>query len=416
MEDTLGTIEPRATETDGLARMIAVAGLQVSQAADELQQAAEQLMAAEEQARDAEIRAQTAEEQLAQTATKNAELLEMLQTAREGQTEADERTRRAEQRLQIAVDRSGLMEEQVQGLESRIKEAKARPTTVIVDDERTALQEAVGAEVRRPLTSILGLTLALKHADPTSPEGNDMVKQLATHARKLDRLVGEMLDIDKIARGVYTPNLRRTDLEALARRVVEEAPDLANRDIKINAEHVAIEVDPTFTEQMLETLLANAGRRSAPGNTVWLGVSSTQGGVVIAVDDTGPEVPPGVRGSLFTLTDQDPASRQKPRGATGLPLLARLAELHGGRAWVEERSGGGASFRVFLPSAAVGEGSVGELPAAPIFGDVDEAPATSLTGAVTQIENEHGPFDQDSSSNGHGTLSSVDEVTDEVAI
>lgn len=414
MEDTLGTIEPRATETDGLARRIAVAGLQVSQAADELQQAAEQLTAAEEQAREAEIRAQTAEEQLAQTATKNAELLEMLQTAREGQTEADERARRAEQRLQIAVDRSGLMEEQVQGLESRIKEAESRPTTVIVDDERTALQEAVGAEVRRPLTSILGLTLALKHADPNSPEGIDMVKQLATHARKLDRLVGEMLDIDKIARGVYTPNLRRTDLEALARRVVEEAPDLANRDIKINAEHVAIEVDPTFTEQMLETLLANAGRRSAPGNTVWLSVSSTRGGVVIAVDDPGPEVPPGVRGSLFTLTDQDPASRQKPR-ATGLPLLARLAELHGGRAWVEERSGGGASFRVFLPSADVGEGSVGELPAAPTFGDMDEAPA-SLADAVTQIENEHGPFDQDSSTNGHGTLSSVDEVTDEVAI
>jgi signal transduction histidine kinase len=403
MEDTLGTIEPRATETEGLARMIAVAGLQVSQAADDLQQAAERLMAAEEQAREAELRTQTAEEQLAQSATKNAELLEMLQTVREGQTEADERARRAEQRLQIALDRSGLMEEQVQGLESRVKDAEARPMTVIVDDERTALQEAVGAEVRRPLTSLLGLTLALKHADPNSPEGKDMIKQLATNARKLDRLVGEMLDVDKIARGVYTPNLRRIDLEALARRVVEEAPDLASRDIKINAEHVAIEVDPAFTEQMLETLLANAGRRSAPGNTVWLSVSSTQGGVVIAVDDTGPEVPPGLRGSMFALTDEDPASRQKPRGATGLPLLARLAELHGGRAWVEERPGGGASFRVFLPAADAGEGSVGELPAAPIFDDhVDEG--------------EQGLFDQDVSSNGHGTLSSVDEVTDEVAI
>ena len=119
---------------------------------------------------------------------------------------------------------------------------------------------------------------------------------------------------------------------------------------------------------------------------------------------------------MFALTDEDPSSRRKPRGATGLPLLARLAELHGGRAWVEERSGGGASFRVFLPSADAGEGIVGELPAAPIFGDTDDDPATYLADAVTQIVNEHGPFDQDSSSNGHGKLSSVDEVTDEVAI
>ncbi|MGZ8635651.1 MAG: ATP-binding protein [Actinomycetota bacterium] len=352
MTDGDERVELETPETDGLARRVAIAGLQVSQAADELHRSAERLLSAEEDVREAETRWATMDEQLAQGASKNAELIELVQRSREAQTESDERSRRAEQRLQLTIERARLMEEKIQELEARVEEADSRPqVTLIVDDERTALQEAVAADVRRPLTSILGLTLALKHTDPGTPEGADMVRQLATNARKLDRLVGEMLALDQIANGVFTPNLRRTDLEALVRRVVEESPDLASRDVRVEAEHIAIELDPALTEQMVETLLSNAGRRTTPGNSVWVTISSDQGGAVIAVDDTGPEVPPGLRGAMVAaLSDEGPAARRQPRGATGLTLLARLAEIHGGRAWVEEHPGGGASFRVFLPA------------------------------------------------------------------
>ena len=349
MADTLEHME--TSQDESLARTISVAGLQVSQAADELAQAAQKLIAAEVKVHDAQARWIVAEEQLEQGATKNAELLGMLQSTREGQTEADERCRRAEQRLQIAIERSRLLEEQVQGLEVRVEEAEARPeVTVVLDDERNALQEAIATEVRRPLTSILGLTLALKHADPKTQEGAGMIRQLATNARKLDRLVGEMIDIEKIASGAFEPNLRRTDLEALVRRVIEESTELQNRDVKIDTQHVAIEVDPALAEQMLETLLANAGRRTTPGNPVWIKLVADNAGAIVSVDDAGPEVPAGLRGAMFAAhTEQGPAARRKPRGATGLSLLARFATLHGGRAWVEERPGGGASFRLFLP-------------------------------------------------------------------
>lgn len=408
------------TGAEGLARRIAVAGLQVSQAADELQQAGERLMKAEEDAREAEMRWRAAEEQLAQGASKNAELLGMLQSTREGQTEADERCRRAEQRLQIALERARIMEEQILELEARAQEAETQPqVTLIVDDERTALQEAVAADVRRPLTSILGLTLALKHADPQSVEGADMVRQLATNARKLDRLVGEMLALDKIASGAYEPNLRRTDIEALVRRVVEESPDLANRDIKIEADHIALEVDPALTEQMVETLLSNAGRRTAPGNPVWVKISSDQGGAVIAVDDTGPEVPLGLRGAMVAaLSDEGLAARHKPRGATGLTLLARLAEIHGGRAWVEEHPGGGASFRVFLPGTQEPhEESADDRAAARVL-DVDDERAIALAKALVGVDDdEDGLFHTAAvSANGHQTGSYEDTRDDEIVI
>jgi signal transduction histidine kinase len=331
----------------GLARTISVVGLTISQAADELQQAAERLVAAEEQAREAELRTQAAEEQLAQSAAKISELLGMVEAAREQAAESEERARRAEARLQAAEEQRRELDRRVAELQARLAEAEARPT-VIVDEEHGALKEAIAAEVRRPLTSILGITLALKHTDSKSPDGREMIRQLATHARKLDRLVGEMLEIDRIAAGTYVPNVRRTDLEALVWRVTEECSDLANRDVEIRTDHVALHVDPGLAEQMVETLLANAGRRTVPGSTVWISVTAAEGGAVIAVDDSGPEVPEQVRRALLA-GDGDTGASGRGRGAAGLSLLARLAEIHGGRCWVEDRPGGGVSFRVFLP-------------------------------------------------------------------
>ena len=396
----------RSTTGDGIAHQISSAGLQISQAADELQAAARGLLEADRAAREAEARWSTADSQLALAAQNNAELLEALESARAALAEADERARRADQRLQTTVEHQNEMELQLAEIEAKWREAEAQPkVTLIVDDEREELQQTVGAEIRRPLTSILGLTLALKHADPKSPESKSMIKQLATNARRLDRLVGQMLDLDKIATGAFVPNRRRTDLEALVRRVVEEAPDLSNRDLKIETEHVAINLDPALTEQMVETLLMNAGRRSAPGNPVWVKVSSDQDGVVIAVDDTGPETPTGLRADKLSTSltdDRGPAARRKkPRGATGLVLLSRLAELHGGRAWVEERPGGGASFRVFLPNAVQ----------EPHEEDTD-ARAVDL---VSEEEDEI-LFDTAIASSGRHELSSFDDLTGDIAV
>jgi len=376
--------DTQATEREDLARTISIAGLEVSQAADELAQAAQRLMAAEVRVNEAEARWLVAEEQLAQGATKNAELLEMVQVAREGQSTAEERSRRNEQGLQAAIDRARHLEERVHELEIRVEEAEARPdVTVVVDDERTALQQEISAEVRRPLTSILGLALALKHANPKTAEGAEMIRQLASNARKLDRLVGEMLDLDEIASGSFTPNRRRTDLEALVRRVVAESTDLQNRDVKVQTEHVALEVDPALTEQMLETLLANAGRRTTPGNPVWVQLTIEETGATMSVEDTGAEIPDGLREAMFAASSETgPAARRQPRGATGLSLLARLASLHGGRAWVEARPGGGASFRVFLPAASPASSGGGD--AAP--SDVAAEGADQRTARARRIE------------------------------
>ena len=353
MSEVSETIEMMETrEAGGLSRAIAVAGLQVSQAADELQLAAERLLNAEALARDVEQRAQTAEEQLAQGAAKNAELLEMLAVAQQQQTEADERMRRAEQRLDATTDRSRRLEEQLAVTEDRIAELGARSVAPSsAPRERSELAEALAAEIRRPLTTILGTTLSLRHADPGASECREMVRDLSASARKLDRLIAELLEVDRISNGTYQPKLRRTDLEAMVRRVVEDSPDLQGRDVHLQIEHVALEVDPALVEQIVESLLENAGRRTAPGNPVWVRLAPEAGGALIAVDDACTDLPAGLREALLAAVSEDRIERgaEPLRGSSGLPLPARLAEVQGGRSWAEERPGGGASFRVFLP-------------------------------------------------------------------
>src|SRR4029450_8140068 len=159
-------------------------------------------------------------------------------------------------------------------------------------------------------------------------DGRELVRQLGTNARKLDRMVGVLLEIDRLADGTLKLNRRRTDLRALVRRVVEDSPDLANRNVHVEAEKVVVPVDPFMVEEMLDTLLSNANARTSSASHVWIKVASDPEGAVPAVDDTGPDVPEG-RHALTSSPDEQMDGAGRGGKSTGLAVLERL--LWGGR-------------------------------------------------------------------------------------
>jgi two-component system, cell cycle sensor histidine kinase and response regulator CckA len=226
-----------------------------------------------------------------------------------------------------------------------------------LDEMKNTFLHAVSHELRTPLATVLGfaLTLERQNANLSPEDTQDIVRRLAINARKLDQLLSDLLDLDRLARGIVEPQRHPTDVGALVRRVVESSEVLGERPIRVDADMVVIALDGPKVERIVENLLANAGRHTPPGTKVWVRVRAEDGGVLLAVEDEGPGVPETLRRSIFEPFRQGPgALPNSPGVGVGLSLVTKFAELHGGRAWVEEREGGGASFRVFLPEVRAG--------------------------------------------------------------
>ncbi|MFY9586261.1 MAG: PAS domain-containing protein [Actinomycetota bacterium] len=220
-----------------------------------------------------------------------------------------------------------------------------------LDEMKSAILTAVSHELRTPLTVILGFAETLLHNDgATAAERVVFLRKIANNALKLDRLLFDLLDLDRLDRGILEPRRRATDLGALILRVAEQAAIAETHILTVDAPSLVIDVDGPRVERIVENLLVNAARHTPPGCRVWARLRAEADGATIIVDDEGPGVSSEHRSAIFEPFQQGPnTSAHSPGVGIGLSLVARFAALHDGRAWVEERPDGGASFRVHLP-------------------------------------------------------------------
>jgi PAS domain S-box-containing protein len=223
---------------------------------------------------------------------------------------------------------------------------------IALDEMKTTFMEAVSHELRNPLSVILGVALTLERREVRFSEERalTLLEKLATNARKLDRLLSDLLDLDRMSRGIMQPRLRPTDVSALVRQVLAGNDVSGGRPIRMALSDVIVPLEPAKVERIVENLVANAVRHTPEGTPIWVRVERVDDGVVIAVEDAGPGVPAHLHDAIFEAFRQGDGRRTSPGVGIGLSLVARFAELHGGRAWVEDRLGGGASFKVFLPA------------------------------------------------------------------
>jgi PAS domain S-box-containing protein len=220
-----------------------------------------------------------------------------------------------------------------------------------LDEQKDSLLTAVSHELRTPLAAILGASLTLERAGGRLSEETtaDLLRGLSSSARKLDRLLTNLLDLEQLGWGTIPLNRRPFDIAALLHQVA--ARWRADTPWpQVCAPSTTVWLDPDKVERIVEELLANTARHTPPGTPVWVQAHRQGTGVRLAVEDAGPGVPSELRASVFErFRHGETVPAYAPGLGIGLSLVLRLAELHGGTAWVEDRRGGGSSFQVTLP-------------------------------------------------------------------
>jgi len=260
--------------------------------------------------------------------------------------------RQVEERLCAALNYERVATERVAVALDRERAAAEHLRTL--DELKSGFLQAVSHDLRTPLASVLGISLTLKRGRGRlgAADVDDLLDRLAANARRLDRILTGLLDLDRLDRGIVELRRERVDLAGLVAAVVEEAGDelLESHPLNLELRPVQVLADAAKVERIVENLLANAARHTDPGTPIWVRVGPGDRGALLCVDDAGPGIPAEQRESIFRPFQRGPGgATYAPGSGVGLALVAQLASLHDGQAWVEDRAGGGASFRVLLP-------------------------------------------------------------------
>jgi two-component system sensor histidine kinase KdpD len=214
-------------------------------------------------------------------------------------------------------------------------------------DETTAVLRSVSHDLRSPLTAIGASAEML--ADPDGLAESDRAELLASirdQARRLDRLVANLLDLSRLEAGAASPHTELWPVDELVGRALDALDGDERVVVSLPAELPAVRADAAQLERVLVNLFENALRYSSPVE-VWAGVAN--GDVVISVHDQGPGVAIADRDSIF-----EPFWRGNGGGSgLGLAIARGFVSVNGGRLWVESEPGHGATFSLALPAVPV---------------------------------------------------------------
>lgn len=260
----------------------------------------------------------------------------------------------AGQQIGIALDRARLRSEAAEA------DALRRADAV-----KSALLSSVSHDLRTPLALIKAAAGSLRQRDAewTSDEREAFAIAIEQDADRLDRIVGNLLDVSQIEAGTLRPDRQYYPLGALVDDVLERlGPLLAGHPVAVEVpdDLPPVFVDYVAIDRVLSNLLENVQHHTPAGTSIAVSARRAEAGVVVSIADDGPGIRPTDLPHVFDKFYRGGASRPGAARGSGLGLaVARgLVEAHGGSIHVASGPGAGAVFQFTLPLA----GNPGRLP------------------------------------------------------
>jgi two-component system, OmpR family, sensor histidine kinase KdpD len=243
--------------------------------------------------------------------------------------------------LAIAIDREELE-----------REALAAERLRLSDSVKTAILRAVSHDLRSPLTAIRVAVDSLTSSSVTltAEDRSDQLETVRAESRRLERLVGNLLDLSRLQAGAAAPRRELVSVDELISQALSQlGGDEARVSVTLPAELPLLEVDPIQIERSLVNMLENALRFSPPETQVALMVTAPPGEAVVEISDQGPGIPQRDLERVFEPFEQSARGDERAGSGLGLAIARGFAEANGGRIWAESRPGEGTSIALSVP-------------------------------------------------------------------
>ena len=266
---------------------------------------------------------------------------------------------RAAPRPPYSPDDLALAEALAERVALALENARLYRATLAAVAVRDQVVSIASHELRTPLTSLIGFAYLVPHA---ATQGADAIAalsaQITQQARRLNMLVGQLLDVTRLQRGPFALERQPLDFTALVAQVVDAfRVTLATE----NAHAIMVErpdtplilnADGPRLEQVLVNLLTNAVKYSPPGSPITVRLAVQDGQAVLTVADQGIGIPADAQARLFEpfyRAQNVPA--QSSGFGIGLYLVHQTVERHGGHVEVDSTEDQGTTIRIMLPLA-----------------------------------------------------------------
>ncbi len=261
----------------------------------------------------------------------------------------------AQRLLNALSDQAALAVERV-NLVRDVDQARLQAET---DRLRSALLTSISHDLRTPLASILGAVTSLtsRHGDLDEAGRADMLRMIQEEAERLNRFIGNLLDMTRLESGPLALGGSLADLSDVVGAVLRRAGRLlaAYRvEVDLPPGLPMLRIDMVLFEQVLFNLLDNAAKYAPPGSTVGIGAESAGERVLVRVTDEGDGLPPGDLERIFDKFYRvRSGDRQRAGTGLGLAICRGFVEAMGGSITASNRlHRTGAVFTISLPVPA----------------------------------------------------------------
>jgi K+-sensing histidine kinase KdpD len=219
------------------------------------------------------------------------------------------------------------------------------------DAVKTAVLRSVSHDLRSPITAIMTASDVLEDAGESlsADDRAELHALIRLQIRRLDRSVGNLLDLSRLEAGAALPVRELWTVDGLIARALETiGPDNDRVEVLLSDDSAPISVDAAQVEHALVNLLENALKFSSPADPVEMRAEHRDGEVVLRITDHGPGIPPHEQQLIF-----------EPFHGTGTGLGLAIArgfvQLNDGRLSVESVPGRGTTFALAFPAVRAAE-------------------------------------------------------------